>query len=130
MLRLKKAMNRKGKTVPFNPMMSFKASSGTGPFILHLGANRRRGGGVMGSGAVVDILERRKISCLCQHSNPRSPCPYHGHVPFMLPPKYLGILSAKSIQTEICVGTKGNTTLTLRKVLENRGGWRLILRRM
>jgi len=44
MLRLKMAINPKGKIVPFNPMKAFKASSGTAPFILHLEANRRRGG--------------------------------------------------------------------------------------
>jgi len=48
------AMNRNGKIVPFNPMKAFKASSGTTPFILHLGANGGGGGG--GPGAVVDIF--------------------------------------------------------------------------
>jgi len=67
MLGLKTALNRKGKTVPFNPMKAFEASSAASLFILHLG---------VGPGAVVDILERRKISCFCQHSNPGSPCPY------------------------------------------------------
>jgi len=44
MLGLKTAVNRKGKTVPFNPMKAFEASSAASLFILHLGANRRRGG--------------------------------------------------------------------------------------
>jgi hypothetical protein len=58
MLRLKMAKNRKGKIVLFNAMKATKASSGTAPFIHHLGANRKHGG----PRAAVDILESRKIS--------------------------------------------------------------------
>jgi hypothetical protein len=74
-------------------------------------------GGGVGPRAFVDILERRKISCLCQHSNPRSPCPYHSHCTYYAVTETCGdIRCIEHTDRNLC-GTKGNTTLTPRKSL-------------
>jgi hypothetical protein len=126
MLRLKMAVNHKGKTVSFNTMKAFKASRGIAPFILHLGTNKAG----WALGPLWIFLRGQKSLASASIRIPDHPAPTIVTVMILLLPKHVAILSAYSVQKDICVGTKGTTTLTLRKVLENRGGWRLMLRRM
>jgi len=91
MLRLKMAINRKGKIVPFNAMKAIKASSGTAPFIPHLAANRRRGGPW---GRCAYFREEKKSLSSTSIRIPDHPARTIVTAPIMPSPKHVGILSA------------------------------------